>query len=79
MKINKEQEVVMEIHKKKDSKIHKKSDGKVKSKMTSARTKGRVIAGEAGLRSLQRRTLRKLLKRWQRVRLSSGSRSSISR
>ena len=48
MKINKEQEVVMEIHKKNDSKIHKKSDGKVKSKMTSARTKGRTIAGEAG-------------------------------
>jgi len=40
MKINKEQEVVMEIHKKNDSKIHKKSDGNVKSKMTSARTKG---------------------------------------
>lgn len=48
MKINKEQEVVMEIHKKKDSKVHKKSDGKVKSKMTSARTKGKAIAGEAG-------------------------------
>lgn len=47
MKINKEQEVVMEIHKKNDSKVHKKSDGKVKSKMTSARTKGRAIAGEA--------------------------------
>ena len=33
MKINKEQEVVIEVHKQKDGKIHKKSDGKIKGKV----------------------------------------------
>lgn len=48
MKINKEQEVVMEVHKQKDSKIHKKSDGKIKSKVSRAKTKGKMVAGSAG-------------------------------
>ena len=48
MKIKKEQDSVMQIHKKKDSKLHQKSDSKINSK-SSALAKGKVVASEAGI------------------------------
>lgn len=39
MKIKKEQEVVMEVHKQKESKIHKESDATIKVKSSQAMTK----------------------------------------
>lgn len=40
MEIKKEKDVVMEVHKQKDSKIHKKAESKVKTKDFSMRVKG---------------------------------------